>query len=335
MDMSQGTIRVVLTTPIDEQNVRKIKAVSERIQVEQISPLVVAEKKGDFANKEKLTLLLLEAEVIYGWIHHFPKDLLARTSRMKWIQVMSAGVDRLPGEILKSQIRIATASGLHRTPMGEVVLEMMLMFVKGAPSCLLMKQAREWRRFRPKLLNGQTVGILGLGAIGTEIARLCKAFGMKVIGVRRSGGPESPFPDVDRVYSRDRLPELLAESDFVVLALPLTKETKGMVGEKELRGMKPSAYLINVARGAIVDEGALLRALEEKWIAGAGLDVFIQEPLPPESKFYELPNVIFSPHISGDMPEYELRATEVFCENLRRYLACEPFLHEVDKEKEY
>ena len=333
--MSQGIIRVVLTTPIDAQNVQKIKAVSERIQVDQVSPLVVAEKKGDFANKEKLTLLLREAEVIYGWIHHFPKNLPERTSRLKWIQTMSAGVDRMPGEILKSHVRIATASGLHRTPMGEVVLEMMLMFVKDAPSCLLMKQAREWRRFRPKLLKGQTVGILGLGAIGREIARLCKAFGMKVIGVRRSGGPESPFPDVDRVYPRERLPELLAESDFVVLALPLTKETKGMIGEKELRGMKPSAYLINVARGAIVDEGALLRALEEKWIAGAGLDVFIQEPLPPESKFYELPNVIFSPHISGDMPDYELRATEVFCENLRRYLAGEPFLHEVDKEKEY
>jgi phosphoglycerate dehydrogenase-like enzyme len=99
--------------------------------------------------------------------------------------------------------------------------------------------------------------------------------------------------------------------------------------------MKPSAYLINVARGAIVDEGALLRALEEKWIAGAGLDVFIKEPLPPESKFYELPNVIFNPHISGNMPDYESRATDVFCENLRRYLAGEPFQHEVDKEKEY
>ena len=333
--MSQRIIRVVLTTPIDAQNVQKIKAVSERIQLEQVSPLVLAEKKGDFANKEKLTLLLREAEVIYGWIHHFPKNLPERTSCLKWIQTMSAGVDRLPGEILKTHVRIATARGLHRTPMGEVVLEMMLMFVKDAPSCLLMKQAREWRRFRPKLLRGQTVGILGLGAIGGEIARLCKAFGMKVIGVRRSGGPETSVQDVDRVYPRDRLPELLAESDFVVLALPLTKETKSMIGEKELRGMKLGAYLINVARGAIVDEGALLRALEEKWIAGAGLDVFIQEPLPPESKFYELPNVIFSPHISGDMPDYELRATEVFCENLRRYLAGESFLHEVDKEKEY
>ncbi len=237
--MSQGIIRIVLTSPVGEQNVQKIKEVSERIHVDQASPLVVAEKKGDFADKEKLTLLLQEAEIIYGWIHQFPKDLPARISRLKWIQVMSAGVDRLPEEILKSHVRIATVRGLHRAPMGEVVLEMMLMFVKDALSCLQMKQAREWRRYKPKLLKGQTVGILGLGAIGTEIARLCKAFEMKVIGVRRSAGPEHPFPDVDRVYPRERLPELLAESDFVVLALPLTKETKGLIGEKELRSMKP------------------------------------------------------------------------------------------------
>jgi phosphoglycerate dehydrogenase-like enzyme len=198
-----------------------------------------------------------------------------------------------------------------------------------------MKQAREWKRFRPKLLKGQTAGILGLGAVGREIARLCKAFGMEVIGIRRSGRPEHPFPYVDRVYPPGQLPEVLAQSDFVVLALPLTKETRSMIGEKELKGMKPTAFLINLARGAVVDEGALVRALEEKWIAGAGLDVFIKEPLPPESRFYELPNVIFSPHISGDIPDYELHATEVFCENLKRYLAGEPFLHEVDPEKEY
>ena len=219
--------------------------------------------------------------------------------------------------------------------MGEVVLEMMLMFAKDAPACLQMKQAREWRRYKPKLLRGQTVGILGLGNIGREIARLCGAFGMKVIGLRRSAGPERPFPEVDRVYPREQLHQLLAESDFVVLALPLTKETRGLIGEPELRSMKPSAFLINVARGAVVDEGALIRALEEKRIAGAGLDVFIQEPLPPDSRFYELPNVIFSPHISGEMPDYESRATEIFCENLRRYIAGEPFLHEVDKVKEY
>jgi len=253
----------------------------------------------------------------------------------KWIQTMSAGIDLLPEEIRRSRIRIVNTSGLHGTPMGEMVLEIMLMFAKDAPACFRMKQAREWKRFRPKLLKGQTVGILGLGVVGREIARLCKAFGMKVIGIRRSGQPEHPFPEVDRVYPREQLLEVLAESDYIVLALPHTKETRSLIGEQELRGMKPSAFLINLARGAIVDEGALVRALEEKWIAGAGLDVFLKEPLPPESKFYELPNVIFSPHISGDMPDYESRATGVFCENLRRYLSGEPFLHEVDPEKEY
>ena len=134
-----------------------------------------------------------QAEIIYGWINHFPKDLLERTSRLKWIQTMSAGVDRLSEEIMKSPIRIVTVGGLHKTPMGEVVLEMMLMFAKDAPACLRMKQAREWKRFRPRLLKGQTVGILGLGVIGREIARLCKAFGMKVTGIRRSAGPDRRF----------------------------------------------------------------------------------------------------------------------------------------------
>ena len=326
-------IKVVVTTPIDEGNVLKIKAVGDRISVDQVSPLIVAERKGDLSNEEKLTTLLGQAEVVYGWIHQFPRNLLGRTSRLKWIQVMSAGVDRLSDEILKSPIRIVTTSGLHGTPMGEVVLEMMLMFAKDAPACLQMKQARQWKRYTPKLLKGQTVGILGLGRIGREIARLCGAFGMKVIGLRRSEG--SPLAEVDRVYPREQLQQFLAESDFVILALPLTKETQGLIGERELRGMKPSAYLINVARGAVVDEGALIRAVEEKRIAGAGLDVFIQEPLPPDSRFYDLPNVIFSPHISGEMPDYESRATEIFCENLKRYVAGEPFLHEVDKAKGY
>jgi len=333
--MSQEIINVVLTSPIDEPLLEQIKAVSNRLWIDPVAHWIVAEKKGDFSNQQELNLLLKQAEVIFGWIHQFPKDLQARTERLKWIQVMTAGVDRLPEEILKGGTRVANASGLHGAAMGEVVLEMMLMFVKDAAACMRMKQGREWRRYRPGILRDRTVGILGLGAVGKEIARLCKAFGMKVVGIRRSGGTASPFPDVDHVYPREKLLELLAESDFLVLALPLTKETEGMIGEKELRGMKPTAFLINVARGAIVDEGVLIRALEEKWIAGAGLDVFTREPLPPESPLYAMPNVIFSPHISGEIPDYESRATEVFCENLRRYLAGEPFLHEVDREKGY
>jgi D-2-hydroxyacid dehydrogenase (NADP+) len=333
--MPHETITVVVASPIDGKLVKEIAAVSDRIRVEQASPLILAERKGDCSRKEQLTVLLKEAHVLYGLIYHFPQNLLERAPRLQWIQSMSAGVDRLPGEILNSPIRIASASGLHGTPVAEVVLEMMLMFAKDAPTCLKMKEGRKWSRYRPKFLRGQTAGIVGLGVIGKEIARLCKAFGMRVVGLRRTGGSEPPSADVDRLYPRAQLEELLAESDFVALALPLTRETRDLIGEKELKCMKPSAYLINVARGAIVEEKSLIRALEEKWIAGAGLDVFAKEPLPPESKFFDLPNVIYSPHISGDMPDYDERATAVFCENLKRYIAGEPFLHEVDKEKGY
>jgi len=306
--MRDRNVKVVLTTPLDERNIQKIAAVGKGISIDQVSGLIVAERKGNDSEKERLDLLLREAEVLYGYIHHFPKDLPKRVSRLRWIQSMTAGIDRLPDEIMKGPIRITNTSGIHGTSIGEVVLEMMLMFIKDAPACFQMKQNRQWKRYKQRLLRDQTAGIIGLGKIGREIARLCKAFEMT---------------------------ELLSASDFVILALPLTNESRGMIGEKELRNMKPGAYLINVARGAVVDEGALIRALEERWIAGAGLDVFLEEPLPPESRFYDLPNVIFSPHISGDIPDYEWRATDIFCENLRRYLAGDPFLHEVDKEKGY
>jgi len=333
--MTLEKLNVVLTTPLEKASIEKIRSVSDRIQVDPVSSLILAERKGDLSNQKKLDDLFNQADVVYGWIHHFPKNLLARAPGLKWIQTMSAGVDRLPEELLKSAVRIANASGLHGTPMAEVVLEMMLMFVKDAPSCFRMKEKKEFKRYTPKVLKGQTVGILGLGVIGKEIARLCKAFGMRVLGIHRFSKVGEIVSNVDAIYSREQLPQLLADSDFVVIAMPLTRETKDMIGEKELRSMKATSYLINVARGAIVDETALIRALEEKWIAGAGLDVFITEPLPSDSRFFDLPNLIYSPHISGEMPDYELRATEVFCENLKRYLDGKPFLHEVDKEKGY
>lgn len=333
--MNSEEVHVVLTTPLDEQLVTRITSISSKIRLHQVSHLVLGERKGEPNAKADLDAILAKAEVLYGWIHHFPKVLLERVPRIKWIQVMSAGIDRLPDAILKSPIRIVNASGLHGTPMGEVVLEMMLMFAKDAPACFRMKQSGEWKRYRPNLLKGQTAGIIGLGVVGREVARLCRAFGMRVIGMRRSDRANETTGDVDKIYPREKVQELLAESDFVVLALPLTRETAGMISERELRCMKKSAYLINVARGAIVDEVAMIRALVEKEIAGAGLDVFVKEPLPSDSPYYGIPNVIFSPHISGEMPDYESCATDVFCQNMKRYLDGEPFLHEVDKDKGY
>jgi phosphoglycerate dehydrogenase-like enzyme len=158
---------------------------------------------------------------------------------------------------------------------------------------------------------------------------------MRVVATRRSAKRVARAKHVDILLPTEQLPWLLSESDFVVLSLPFTSETNRLIGEKELRTMKPTAYLINIARGNIVDEEALIRALDEHWIAGAGLDVFATEPLPAGSRLWEFPNVIFSPHIAGGMEDYNIRATELFCDNLRRYLSRENLFNMIDKKKGY
>jgi phosphoglycerate dehydrogenase-like enzyme len=209
------------------------------------------------------------------------------------------------------------------------------MFIKHAPSYYDLKRKKQWERIIPGVLHSKTVGVVGLGSIGQEVARLAKSFGMKVIATRRSVSEVTQTKTVDVTLPHTRLHQLLSESDFVVLTVPLTAETTKLIGEQELHTMKSSAYLINVARGGVVDEGILIRALEDGWIAGAGLDVFATEPLPAESPLWELPNVIFTPHVTGDMADYNAQATAVFCENLPRYLGGEELLNVVDKNRGY
>ena len=328
------TINVLVNTPIGDELLQQITDVSPRIKLSNVFELARAEQKGDFARKSELDALLAEAEVIYGF--RFPKNMIARAPKLKWVQVMSAGVDRfLDDEFRQSSVMMTNVSGIHATPISEIVLELMLMFVKQAPLCFQLKQEKRWTRFMPTILRSKTVGIVGLGNIGREVARLAKAFGMRVVATRRSAKRVTRARYVDILLPREQLPRLLSESDFVVLSLPFTSETNKLIGEEELRTMKPTAYLINIARGSIVDEEVLIRALDEHWIAGAGLDVFATEPLPPDSRLWELPNVIFSPHIAGGMENYNVRATELFCENLRRYLSGEKLLKLVDKKKGY
>jgi phosphoglycerate dehydrogenase-like enzyme len=213
---------------------------------------------------------------------------------------------------------------------------MMIMLAKGWPGLVRAQARREWTRFWPRVLAGQTVGIVGLGSIGRAVARLAKAFDMRVLGVRRSGAPlECADYEVDGIFGPLDLLNVLAESDYVVLALPLTEETHHLIGELALRAMKPSAYRIHVSRGAVIDEAALVRALKEGEVAGAGLDVFESEPLPPESELWGMDNVIISPHIAGGTPRYMELAVDLFCENLRRYLAGEPLRNVVDTKRGY
>ncbi len=333
--MSKKRVNLVIVSPIGEEAMGQIARFDERVQWVQASPLIRDEKKGDAQAREKMDSILADAEALYGWIWHLPFNLLSRAPRLKWIQVMSAGVDRLPKEILQSRILITNAGGVHAIPIGEFVIYLMLSLAKQSARCFVMKQEKTWKRFRAAVLHSQTVGIVGLGHIGREVARLAKGFGMRVVATRYSATKRGGSRHVDQTYPRDRLPDLLAESDFVVLAVPLTPETKRLIGEAELRAMKPGAYFINVARGEIVDEEALIRALEENRIAGAGLDVFATEPPPPESKIWSLPNVIYSPHIAGEIEDYEMRATEILCENLRRFSEGKKLMNLVDPEKGY
>ena len=327
-------INVLVTTPIGDELLQQITNVSPRIRLSNVSELTRAEQRGDFARKNELDALLAEAEVIYGL--RLPKSVIDRAPKLKWIQVMSAGVDRfLDDEFRKSSVIITNVSGIHATPIGEIVLGLMLMFTKQAPLCFQLKQEKRWRRFMPKVLRSKTVGIVGLGNIGREVARLAKAFGMRVVATRRSVKRVARAKYVDILLPREQLLRLLSESDFVVLSLPFTSETNKLIGEKEIRTMKPTAYLINIARGNIVDEEVLIRALDEHWIAGAGLDVFATEPLPPDSRLWEFPNVIFSPHIAGGMEDYNIRTIELFCENLRRYLSGKNLFNVIDKKKGY
>jgi D-2-hydroxyacid dehydrogenase (NADP+) len=327
-------LNIVITIPLDEILVRKIIDIGTYITITSIFEVMYSDMAGDTAAKEKLDTILANAEIIYGF--GLPKDVVARAHGLKWVQMSSAGVDRfLTDELRQSNIVMTNVRGMHAVPIGEFVLGEMLMFAKGAQHCFQQKQGKQWKPFMPSMLHSKTVGIIGLGTIGREIARLSKAFGMRVLGVRRSGGKTKKPRYVDELFPRKQLKQMLSESDYVILTVPLTSETQKCIGEPELCSMKPTAYLINVARGNVVDEEALVKALEDNRIAGAGLDVFAVEPLPAASRLWNLSNVIFSPHIAGGMEGYAEQATEIFCENLTRYLAGKKLLRVVDKKKGY
>jgi phosphoglycerate dehydrogenase-like enzyme len=192
-----------------------------------------------------------------------------------------------------------------------------------------------WYRLEGRELAEQTLGVIGLGSIGRKIAHLGKAFGMRVLATRRTVPDDAHEPNVDQLYPMARLHDLLGECDYIALAVPLTPETERLIGEPELRAMRPHAYLVNIARGRVIDEKVLIRALQEHWIGGAGLDVVEHEPLPSDSPLFTLPNVILTPHISGMSVHYGKRLAELFADNLRRYRSGQPLRNRYEAERGY
>jgi phosphoglycerate dehydrogenase-like enzyme len=282
--------------------------------------------------------------LLRGWLSADAFDrVLARAPRLAWVHSATTGVElALTPTALERGIVITNARGVFSRPIAEYVLMMILAVSRRLPQLLELQRERTWQPLEGAELRDVTVGIVGLGSIGRAVGALATAFGCRVLATRRrsdagSAASESD-PDaaslgelmLDRVLGPDGLPELLAESDFVVLAAPLTPDTERMIDDRGLGLMKPGAWLINVARGRLVDERALLRALRDGVIGGAVLDTFVEEPLAASSPFYDLPNVIVTPHTSWSSGRVLDRSVGLFCDNLRHFARAEPLVNVVD-----
>jgi phosphoglycerate dehydrogenase-like enzyme len=344
-------IHVLCTLHFSAELLDQLRAVSDRLHVEQHTCRDAREVAAALAARPS-------TEVLYTF--HVPDEFVEVAPNLKWVQLHSAGIDHiLSSPIMSGNVLITTTSGIHATPIAEYVMASILAHRWRVPHWTACQRAAQWPSGRWDLyarheLLESTIGILGYGSIGREVARLAHAFGMRVLALRRSPGGEAnpPAGEVtkgyigahaagqggmipERVYGPAELHEMLPECDYVVIALPLTSHTRHLIGASELRAMKPSAYLVNIARGAIVDETALIQALREGWIAGAGLDVFEQEPLPADSPLWGMDTALLSPHVAGFTPRYDERAAQLFAQNLARYTARGPLLNLVDKERGY
>jgi len=274
---------------------------------------------------------LADVEAIAGTVK---ATHLARATRLKWVHSWAAGADNdLFPAMLDSPVVLTSSAGNGAIPLAEHSLLLMLMLNRDVPRWMRAQAERKWERFTHPELNGLTVGIFGLGNSGSDLALKAKAFHMRVLGLRRNA--ERPVPGVDRMFSIDQLQPFLAESDFVVVTTPSTPETLGMFDAAAFKAMKRSAYFICISRGGIAVDDALLEALREGWIAGAGLDAHGVEPLPPDSPFWSLPNVIVTPHNGATTPATAQRSVEIFIDNLQRYVAGQPLRNIVDKSAGY
>lgn len=293
-------------------------------------------------DREKLREAAADADVILNGDFQDPTLLTGtfpHATKVRWVHALMAGVDKvLSPEIVASDVPMTNGRGLFRRALGEWTVGAMLYFAYEYRRLIRNQEAGKWEGFDHPTLFGRTLGIVGYGAIGREIAVRAKPFGMRIVAMRRSHvQSKSSAADslVDQFYARGHLDEMLAECDYVALAMPLTAETRGMIGKAQIAAMKPTAVLINVGRGLTIDEAALISALESGNIRGAALDVFATEPLPAGHVFYRLENVLLSPHTADRSPESRSGAVRFFLENFKRFCNQEPLENIVDKHAGY
>ncbi len=343
-DAKDAPIVVLVTIPFEERWQEQLRQLSPNLHVEQHPVQAVDEIP---------VTLWREAQILYTTSKILPEPEYA--PKLRLVQLYSAGVDSAAKSALFQQRAVAfsTTSGVHAANAAEYTFMMILAWCHKLTTMLQWKQSNKWPHseerhalFMPEVLQGKSIGIAGYGSIGREVAKVAKAFGMRVLAMQHGsdhrdhgfvfpgeGDPDGRLPD--EYYSPDQLHAFLHESDFVVVSLPLTPQTRGMFDDAAFQAMKPSAFFVNIGRGGVCNDDALVRALEKKEIAGAALDVFGNEPLPADSRLWQFPNVFMTPHIMGTTPQYDERAAMIFIENVRRYLQKQLPYNVVNKEQGY
>lgn len=340
-------VRVLIASYLEPEHVERIAAV-DGVRVTYDPALVprpryTADHAGaplirSAAEEQRWRAHLAEAEVLFDFDHTHVRDLPPLAPNVRWIQATSAGIGQflVRTGLIRSPIVFTTAAGIHATPLSEFVLFALLAFAKDFPRLVREQAAHRWERYCGRELLGSTVGLIGLGQVGRAVARGCRALGMRVIATKRTvPGHGGAMEDVDMLVPPSHLSTILREADALVLACPHTPETEGLIGRRELRSMKRGAVLVNIARGAVVDEPALIEALREGPLGGAALDVARAEPLAADSPLWDLPNVLISPHSASTADTENGKLTDLFCENLRRSLRGDALLNVFDRERLY
>ncbi|HEY8722413.1 MAG TPA: D-2-hydroxyacid dehydrogenase [Gaiellaceae bacterium] len=339
-------IPVVIASPLEAELVEQLRAVDDQLDVQfepdlLPTPRYPSDHHGEAGfertadQEDRFTALVASAEVLFGIPAESPEQLAwaVRTAPgLRFVQATAAGAGQqvhraaLTADELE-RVAISSASGVHAVPLAEWSIFGLLAFAKGLPRLRRDAVQRHWDHYPTAELRGQTLLVVGVGAIGLEVARLASAFGMRVVGVKRNATAQ--LPHVDSVHPPEELGELVGAADAIVITLPLTEETRGLIDRETIGRMRDGAILVNVGRGAVIDEEALIEALRSGKLAGAALDVFAEEPLPSESPLWSMENVIVSPHTAALSWHENERIVELFAENLRRYLRGDELLSRV------
>ena len=345
----KGSLKVLITFHLAPELVEKVRTADPKVEITYEpgllgKPRYPNDQHGgpvERTPEEEQRWLnnLSRAEVIFGYLKdQYASRVVELAPRLKWIQSPSAGIGQMSKRngLTETDVLLTTASGMHATPLAEFCLMAMLMHVKDYAYMAREKEERHWARTSTTELRTKTLAVVGLGRVGREVARLGQCLRMRVLGTKRhTEGVDPASFYVEELHPWTSLHPMLGQADYVVLICPHTQETHGLIGEAELAAMKKGAVLINIARGPIVDEPALIRALQSGHLGGLASDVFWKEPLPPESPFWDMPNVIISPHSASTADTENAKLTDIFVDNIHSYLEGKPMRNLLDKSALY